>query len=100
MTELHVGALELDLHIGASRSLKAKRAVVRHLLDAARHRYGVSGSEVAHHDQWQRAGIAFSVVAPSAGRVEQILDTVERFVWSHPEVSVVSSARHWLDTDR
>jgi uncharacterized protein len=100
MSELHVAALEMELHIGACQSLKAKRAVVRHLVETARHRYGVSGSEVAHHDRWQRAGIAFSVVAPSAGRVEEMLDRVERFVWSHPEVSVVSSTRHWLDTER
>jgi uncharacterized protein YlxP (DUF503 family) len=95
-----VAALEIELHLAASRSLKDKRAVVRHLVDVARRRYGVSVSEVAHHDRWQRAGIGFSVVAPSAGRAEEILDRVERFVWSHPEVTVVSSARHWLDLDR
>ncbi|MGA2520159.1 MAG: DUF503 domain-containing protein [Acidimicrobiales bacterium] len=96
---LHVGALEMELHIGESASLKAKRAVVRHIVETVRHRFGVSASEVAHHDRWQQAGIAFSYVAPSAGRVEEVLDRVERFVWSHPEVEVVSSARHWLDTD-
>jgi len=90
----------MELHVRTSRSLKDKRAVVRHIVEAARHRYGVSGSEVAHHDRRQRAGIAFSFVAPSAGRVEQVLDRVERFVWSNPEVDVVSSARHWLETER
>jgi uncharacterized protein YlxP (DUF503 family) len=38
-------------------------------------------------------------VAPDAGHVEEILDRVERFVWSHPEIEVVSSVRHWLDLD-
>ncbi len=96
---MHVGALEMELHIGASNSLKAKRSVVRHLLETARRRYGVSASEVAHHDLWQRAGIGFSTVAPDARHAEDILDKVERFVWSHPEVTVVSSVRHWLDLD-
>jgi len=99
VSPLVVGALEMELHIGASRSLKAKRTVVRHLVEAARHRFGVSGSEVEHHDRWQRAGIGFCVVAPDVARVEEILDRVERFVWSHPEVEVTSSARHWLDTE-
>ena len=82
-----------------SNSLKAKRSVVRHLVETARRRYGVSASEVAHHDLWQRAGIGFSTVAPDAHHAEDILDKVERFVWSHPEVTVVSSVRHWLDLD-
>ena len=96
---MHVAALEMELHIGASQSLKAKRAVVRHLVETARRRYGVSASEVAYHDLWQRAALGFSTVAPDAGHVEEILDRVERFVWSHPEVTVVSSVRHWLDLD-
>ena len=99
MIGLHVGALEMDLHIDTAESLKAKRAVVRPIVEGARRRFGVSAAEVAHHDRWQRAGVAFGAVASTATRVEEILDRVERFVWSHPEVSVVSSARHWLDTD-
>ena len=89
----------MELHLEASASRKDKRAVVRHLCDTARVRYGVSASEVAHHDLWQRTGIGFAFVAPSAARVEEVLDRVERFVWSHPQVTVVSSARHWLEME-
>jgi len=96
---MHVAALEMELHIGASDSLKAKRSVVRHIIETSRRRYGVSASEVAYHDLWQRAGLGFATVAPDAHHVEEILDRVERFVWSHPEVTVVSSVRHWLDVD-
>ena len=91
--------MEIELHIGSSGSLKDKRAVVRHVVETARRRFGVSASEVAHHDLWQRAGLGFAFVAPSAGRVEEVLDEVERFVWSHPEVEVVSVSRHWLEHD-
>ena len=96
---VYVGALEVEIHIPSSRSLKAKRSVVRHLIEASRQRFGVSASEVAHHDRWQRAGLGFSVVAPSAAHAQQLLDQVERFVWSHPEVAVLSVARHWLERD-
>jgi uncharacterized protein YlxP (DUF503 family) len=90
----------MELHLAASESLKEKRAVVRHLVETTRHRYGVSASEVSHHDRWQRAGIGFSVVAPDVKHAEDLLDRVERFVWSHPEITVLSSARHWLELDR
>ena len=96
---MHCAALEVELHIGASGSLKEKRAVVRHIVETARRRFGVSASEIAHHDRWQRAGIGFAFVAPSAGRVEEVLDQVERFVWSHPEVSVLSVDRRWIESD-
>jgi uncharacterized protein YlxP (DUF503 family) len=39
------------------------------------------------------------VVSPSVSHAEQVLDGVERFVWSFPEVEVVSSRRDWLDLD-
>lgn len=95
---MYVGALEIEIHIPTSGSLKAKRSVVRHLIEAARQRFGVSASEVAHHDRWQRAALGFSVVAPSASHAQKLLEQVERFVWSHPEINVISIERHWLDT--
>jgi uncharacterized protein YlxP (DUF503 family) len=96
---VHVAALEIELHLPDSGSLKEKRSVIRHLLDTSRQRFGVSASEVDHHDLRQRAALGFAVVAPTAGRVEEVLDRVERFVWSEPRAAVLSSVRHWLDLD-
>jgi len=96
---VYVGALEIEIHIPAAGSLKAKRSIVRHLIEASRQRFGVSASEVAHHDLWQRSGLGFSVVAPDAAHAEHLLDQVERFVFSHPELEVISVDRHWVDTD-
>lgn len=96
---MYVAALEIEIHLPAVGSLKAKRSVVRHIVEAARQRYGVSASEVAHHDLWQRAGLGFSVVAPSAMHAQRLLDQVERFVWSHPEIEVISAERRWVDTN-
>ncbi len=96
---MYVAALEMDLLINDSTSLKHKRSVMRHIIAISKRRYGVSVSEVDHQGTWQRAGLGFSVVASSAGHAESTLDTVERFVWSHPEISVLASERHWLDLD-
>jgi uncharacterized protein YlxP (DUF503 family) len=96
---VYVGALEIEIHIPAAGSLKAKRSVVKHLVETSRQRFGVSASEVAHHELWQRAGLGFSVVAPSAAHASTLLDRVERFVWSHPEIQVISCDRRWLETE-
>lgn len=89
--------LAIDLVIDSSHSLKEKRSVVKHLLEAARRRFAVSASEVAHHDRWGRSTIGFAAVAADVRHVEDVLDNVERFVWSHPEVEVTSVERHWID---
>lgn len=97
---MHACVLSVEIHIPSSTSLKAKRSVVRHLLDTARSRFRVAASEVGFHDQWQRSAIGFAAVGPDATQVEEVLDSVERFVWSHPEVEVLATRRHWIDTDR
>ncbi len=94
---VHVAAVEFDLHIPESHSLKAKRSVVKSLVEGMRRRYQVAAAEVGHHQQWQRALLGAAVVASTAGHVVEVLDEVERFVWSHPEVQVLSSTRSWLD---
>lgn len=96
---MEVGALAVELHIGAASSLKEKRAAIRPIVESARRRFGVSASEVAHHDLWQRACVGFAFVAPSVGRVSEVLDQVERFVWAQPDVTVLSVQRHWLEHD-
>jgi len=82
-----------DLHVPQSRSLKAKRAVLRPLIEGARHRFAVSIAEVGYHDQWQRAEVAVAVVAASASHLDDILDSVDRFVWSHPDIEVLEAER-------
>ena len=95
---MHACVLAVELHIPASTSLKAKRSVLRHLLDTARSRFHVAAAEVGFQDQWQRSEIGFAAVARDTTHVEEVLDSVERFVWSHPEVEVLATRRHWIDT--
>jgi uncharacterized protein YlxP (DUF503 family) len=96
---LLVLALAIDVHLPACRSLKDRRAVVRPVLDGARHRFRVSAAEVDHQDRWQRARLGFAVVASSQRQAEEIVDDVERFVWSFPDLEVTASRRWWLETD-
>jgi uncharacterized protein YlxP (DUF503 family) len=70
--------------------LKEKRAVIKPIIEGARRRYQVAAAEVDFQDKWQRAAVGVAVVASSAGHAEEVLAAVERFVWSFPEVEVVS----------
>jgi uncharacterized protein YlxP (DUF503 family) len=90
-------AYEVELHVGSSQSLKDKRQVVKGLLDGSRRRFGVSAAEIGFQDQWQRALLGFAVVASTEGLAIEIMDKVDRFVWSHPELDVVRTDRRWLE---
>jgi hypothetical protein len=96
---LHACALTMDLRIPGSNSLKAKRAVVKHVVESCRSRFAVAVSEVGYQDQWQRSELGFAAVAGSPAHVEEVLDAVERYVWSHPELEVLAAGRSWLETE-
>jgi uncharacterized protein YlxP (DUF503 family) len=89
----------MDLRIPESGSLKAKRTVVKHVVETSKARFGVAAAEVGYHDRWQRAELGFAAVAGSQSHVEAVLDTVERFVWSNPDLEVLAGSRSWLETD-
>ncbi len=90
-------AMEVDVRIAHARSLKDKRQVVKGLLEATRRRYGVSAAEVGGQDTWQRAALGFAVVASSARQADEVMDAVDDFVWSHPELEVLGAERTWLE---
>lgn len=95
----HVLALTLDLHIPECRSLKGKRSVLKSLTDTVRRRYGVSVAETDHQGTWQRAEVGVVVVASSVQQAQEVIDEAERYVWSLPEVQVLSARRRWLEDD-
>jgi len=94
-----IGWLELDLLLGDVHSLKQKRAVLRPVLDGIRARYPVAVAETDHQDRWQRAEIGVAAVSASARVAREVVDEVERFVWSFPEVEVLTMRRFWAEED-
>ncbi len=95
---LKSAALEMEVRIPLGDSLKAKRSAIRPILDGAHRRFGVASAEVGHQDVHDRAVLAFAAVASSVSQVDDILDKVDRFVWSFPEIEVVTTERFWVDT--
>ena len=63
------------------------------LVDGAWRRYSFAAPETGHLDKWQRALVGMAAVAGEPSQVERVLDGVERFVYSFPEVEVVAVDR-------
>ena len=96
---MHAAAVRFELFVPESRSLKQKRAVLRPIVDGLRHRLRVSVAEVDHQDTWQRAAIAVALVAPTDGRLRELLASVERLVAHAPGVELLDVETAWLDPE-
>jgi len=86
-----VGVGTWELHLAGCQSLKDKRRVIRSLKDRLHQRFNVSAAEVAHHDTWQRAALACSVVSTERRHAEEVLTACDRLVAGDPLVHVVQS---------
>lgn len=94
---MHVLAMEVVIRIPRARTLKDRRQVVRSLVEAPRRRFAVAGAEVDQATEHKRAVLGYSAVSNSPGTAEDQMDSVEDFVWAHPDVEVVSTERFWLE---
>jgi uncharacterized protein len=96
---MHVASLTLELRMRSVHSLKQKRSVLRPIIDGSRRRFLVAAAEVGHQDTWQLATVGMAAVSSSASHAEDVLDSVERFVWSFPEIEVVSTTRSMTSSE-
>jgi uncharacterized protein YlxP (DUF503 family) len=96
---VHVAIGRVQLLIPQSRSLKEKRAVVKPIVEGMRQRFAVSVAEVGFQDKWQRTLVGCAVVSESYGHAASVVDTIERWVWSNPEVEVASFDWQWVQDD-
>ncbi len=91
--------MRLELHIPQSRSLKEKRAALKPVVEGIRQRFSLSVAEVGYQDKWQRAVIGVAVVSGIHAHASETVDTLERWVWSRPDVEVCGFDRHWSTWD-
>lgn len=96
---MHVLALTVELHLSECRSLKAKRSVLKPVIEGTRRRFSVAVAETDHQNTWQRATIGVAVVSASSRHAEEVIDEVERFIWSFPNLNVLSASRTWMEID-
>ena len=86
---MYVGLGILDLELPHVHDLKAKRRVVRSLIDRLHTRYRISAAETGMQDRMQRAEIGVAVVASSSSQAQQILDEVLRLADEEGEAVVL-----------
>ncbi len=95
---MHVLALDLRLRFRHAQSLKEKRSVIRPIIDRIP-RLGAVVSEVDDHDVLQNARLGVVTVSGSARQAGEVMDEVERLVWSRPDLEVVSAERTWMEIE-
>ena len=86
---MYVGLGILDLELPHVHDLKAKRRVVRSLIDRLHTRYRISAAETGMQDRMQRAEIGVAVVAGNEATARQILDEVLRLADQEGEAVVL-----------
>lgn len=75
-----VGISIFELHLPECRSLKAKRKVIKGLIDRIHHRFRVSIAETDFHDLHQRSEIAIAIVSQTESHLDRILDEIRAVV--------------------
>ena len=88
-----------ELHIEFAQSLKEKRMVVRSLKDKLRRRFNLSANEVAFQDLHQRARLAVSFIADRRDSADSLLDSIQNFVESHADATLMGWTSEKLDFD-
>jgi len=93
-----VGMCRVVLALHGNSSLKAKRAVVRRVVERTRHQFNVSISEVEDQDVHERAVIAFGVVGNEKPHVNSQIDTILNFMDGISEAPIAETdfeIMHW-----
>lgn len=75
---MFIGVARFDIFIPASRSLKAKRQVVRSVVANVQNKFNVSIAEVDYQDLWQRSALGVCCVAESSWHCRKVLQEVEK----------------------
>ena len=84
-----VGSLEIQILIGESHSLKARRRVVKSLKDRIRAKFNVSVADVGDQDVWQRITLGVAAVSNDRRFLNEVLSKVLDVVGGDPRVEII-----------
>ncbi len=89
---MRVAICLMELHIPGKTSLKAKRQVIKSIVQRLRNQFNVSVSEVgSQQDLWQRADLGMAVVCHNGGGADRIMEKIFTFVEQENSVEIISS---------
>ena len=86
---MHIGVCKIQLRISESRSLKAKRRVIKSLVNRLKNRFNVAVAEVEALDAHQFAVLAAVSVSNDAAHVNKIISHVITFVETNVDAELV-----------
>jgi uncharacterized protein YlxP (DUF503 family) len=86
---MYVGLGILDLELPHVHDLKAKRRVVRSLIDRLHARHRISAAETGMQERLQRAEIGVALVTATESQAQQLLDEVLRLADEEGEAVVL-----------
>jgi len=92
-----VGAAAVELHIHGSQSLKAKRGVVRSIVQRIRNRFNLSVAEVGGQETWQLAVLGLVTVGSDRRRVRGVLEQAVAFIEDLHLAEVLNSDLELVD---
>lgn len=92
-----VGIARIELHFPEPNSLKAKRQILRALLQKIEANFKrVSFAEVDGHDLWQSAVLGISIVGKDQGFVDSKLTTLLEFIERESALDIVKAEIEYL----
>lgn len=75
---MFIGMARFELFIPHSGSLKAKRQVLRPVVDRVRNKLNLSIAEVDHQDLWQRSSLGVACVSGTIDGCRKLIQEAEK----------------------
>ena len=88
-----IGLLTIEFHLPESRSLKAKRGVLRRMMARLKNHHNVAVAEIDYQDKWQRGTVGIVTLASNRDVVMKTLEAVEAEAELQLRPGLVISAR-------
>lgn len=86
---MRTAALRVELHLPSPQSLKAKRAILRPVIEGIKRLGSFSVAEVDHHDRWQRAALGVAIVTRDGEGLAVQIAKLRRYLDTRLEVEVL-----------
>ncbi len=86
---MRAAALRVELHLPGPQSLKAKRAILRPVIEGIKRLGSFSVAEVGHQDSWQRAAIGVAIAARDGESLAMQIAKLRRYLDTRLEVEVL-----------
>ncbi len=91
-----IGTLQVKLRIPDADSLKAKRFVIRSMVDRIRARFNLSISEIGSQDSWQMALLGVAMIGSEQRFMNQVLSKVMDILRGERRLEVIDSRLEFL----